>query len=127
MARRRRKTRKLKQSIYIVAEGTNTERIYFEAIIEQIEEQAEKYSFQVKFVQTDKTDAIGLINKANELKSECDEIWAVLIKMVIHFTNKLLKKPHNIKFILLFLVSHLKIGYYYILNAIKPVLVKHNR
>ncbi len=80
MARRRRKTRKLKQSIYIVAEGTNTERIYFEAIIEQIEENAEKYSFQVKFVETDKTDAIGLINRANELKSECDEIWAVFDK-----------------------------------------------
>ncbi|RKZ82156.1 MAG: hypothetical protein DRR19_21115 [Candidatus Parabeggiatoa sp. nov. 1] len=80
MARRPRKTRKLKQSIYIVAEGTNTERIYFEAIIEQIEENAEKYSFQVKFVQTDKTDAIGLINRANELKPECDEIWAVFDK-----------------------------------------------
>jgi hypothetical protein len=80
MARRPRKTRKLKQSIYIVAEGTNTERIYFEAIIEQIEENAEKYSFQVKFVETDKTDAIGLINRANELKPECDEIWAVFDK-----------------------------------------------
>ena len=41
MARRPRKIRKLKQSIYIVAEGTNTERIYFEAIIEQIDGNAE--------------------------------------------------------------------------------------
>jgi len=32
MARKSKKTRKLKQSVYIVAEGTNTERVYFEAI-----------------------------------------------------------------------------------------------
>jgi len=97
MARKSKKIRKLKQSIYIVAEGANTERIYFEAIIEQIEEQAEKYSFTVKFVETDKTDAVGLINEANSIKHECDEIWAVFDKDGYPLHQKAFEKASKYK------------------------------
>jgi hypothetical protein len=78
---RKSKNKTLKQSIGIVAEGTNTEAIYFKAISEQIEQSIEeKYSFMVVFVDTDKTDARGLVREAIAIKSGYDEIWAVFDK-----------------------------------------------
>ena len=42
----KRKLRQLKQTIYIVCEGTNTERIYFEEIAQQ-DDVYEKYDITV--------------------------------------------------------------------------------
>ena len=68
----KRKLRQLKPSIYIVCEGTNTERIYFEAIAEQ-NDVFEKYAITVYPSEEDqikaskkegesiKTDAVNLV------------------------------------------------------------------
>jgi hypothetical protein len=78
---RKSKNKKLRRTIGIIAEGTNTEAIYFKAISEQIEQSIEeKYSFTVVFVDTDKTDARGLVREAITIKSGYDEIWAVFDK-----------------------------------------------
>ncbi|HAI68861.1 MAG TPA: hypothetical protein DCM38_05405 [Gammaproteobacteria bacterium] len=78
---RRKPSRVLRKTIYIVTEGTNTEPNYFKGIIQQIEKSAE-YSFDVRLVDTDKTDAVGLVNEATfiSIKPEYDEVWAVFDK-----------------------------------------------
>lgn len=78
---RKSKNKKLKQTIGIVAEGANTEAIYFKAISEQIEQSVgEKYAFTVVFVDTDKADAMGLVGEAMAIKPGYDEVWAVFDK-----------------------------------------------
>lgn len=89
----KRKLKQLKQSIYIVCEGTNTERIYFEAIAQQ-EDVFDKYAIKVYPSEEDqrtaskkegesiKTDAVNLVTLAKRAKEEIkyDEVWAVFDK-----------------------------------------------
>ena len=87
----KRKLRQLKQSIYIVCEGTNTERIYFEAIAEQ-NDVFEKYAITVYPSEEDqikastkegesiKTDAVNLVKLAKQEIKNYDEVWAVFDK-----------------------------------------------
>ncbi len=87
----KRKLRQLKQSIYIVCEGTNTERIYFEAIAEQ-NDVFEKYAITVypseedqrkasnKEAESIKTDAVNLVKLAKQEIKNYDEVWAVFDK-----------------------------------------------
>jgi hypothetical protein len=87
----KRKLRQLKQSIYIVCEGTNTERIYFEAIAEQ-NDVFEKYAITVYPSEEDqikaskkegesiKTDAVNLVKLAKDEINNYDEVWAVFDK-----------------------------------------------
>jgi hypothetical protein len=72
---RKKQSRKLKPSIYIVCEGTNTERIYFEEIAQQ-PDVFEKYTITVYLSEEDqikaakklgesiKTDALNLVKLA---------------------------------------------------------------
>jgi hypothetical protein len=87
----KRKLRQLKQSIYIVCEGTNTEPIYFEAIAEQ-PDVFEKYAITVYPSEEDqikaskkegesiKTDAVNLVKLAKQEINNYDEVWAVFDK-----------------------------------------------
>ncbi|MEG5063670.1 RloB family protein [Microcoleus sp. B3-A4] len=88
---KKRKLRQLKQSIYIVCEGTNTERIYFEKIAEQ-PDVFEKYAIKVYPSEEDqikaskkegesiKTDAVNLVKEAKKEIKNYDEVWAVFDK-----------------------------------------------
>ena len=86
------KSRQLKQSIYIVCEGTNTEPNYFEAIREQ-PDVFEKYAIKVYPSEEDqikaskkegesiKTDAVNLVKRAKEkINNNYNEVWAVFDK-----------------------------------------------
>ncbi|WP_158307975.1 RloB family protein [Microcoleus vaginatus] len=86
------KSRQLKQTIYIVCEGTNTERIYFEAIGQQ-PDVFEKYDITVYPSEEDqrkastkegesiKTDAVNLVKRAKEeINNNYNEVWAVFDK-----------------------------------------------
>ena len=87
----KRKLRQLKQSIYIVCEGTNTEPIYFEAIREQ-PDVFDKYAITVYPSEEDqrkaskkegesiKTDAMNLVKLAKQEINNYDEVWAVFDK-----------------------------------------------
>jgi len=87
----KRKLRQLKQSIYIVCEGTNTEPIYFEAIREQ-PDVFDKYAITVYPSEEDqikaskkegesiKTDAVNLVKLAKDKINNYDEVWAVFDK-----------------------------------------------
>ena len=87
----KRKLRQLKQSIYIVCEGTNTERIYFEAIGQQ-PDVFEKYAITVYPSEEDqrrastqggepiRTDAVNLVKLAKQEINNYDEVWAVFDK-----------------------------------------------
>ncbi|MBD1812246.1 RloB family protein [Microcoleus vaginatus DQ-U2] len=88
----KRKSRQLKQTIYIVCEGTNTERIYFEAIGQQ-PDVFEKYDITVYPSEEDqrkaskkegesiKTDAVNLVKRAKEeINNNYNEVWAVFDK-----------------------------------------------
>lgn len=92
MSRKRNKKKKqLKPSIYIACEGTNTERIYFEAIAKQ-KDVFERFEIEIypsktqqikalnKEGESIKTDAINLVKIAREYGSDCDEVWAVFDK-----------------------------------------------
>ena len=92
MARKRNKKKKqLKPSIYIACEGTNTERIYLEAIAKQ-KDVFERFEIEIypsktqqikalnKEGESIKTDAINLVKIAREYGSDCDEVWAVFDK-----------------------------------------------
>ena len=86
----KRKPRDYKPSIYIVCEGTNTERIYFEEIAQQ-DDVFEKYAITVYPSEEDqrkaskkegesiKTDAVNLVKVAKP-KIKYDEVWAVFDK-----------------------------------------------
>ncbi len=86
-----RKSRQLKQTIYIVCEGTNTEPNYFEAIREQ-PDVFEKYAIKVYPSEEDqikaskkegesiKTDAVNLVKEAKKEINNYDEVWAVFDK-----------------------------------------------
>ena len=86
-----RKLRQLKPSIYIVCEGTNTERIYFEAIAQE-NDVFEKYAITVYPSEEDqikaskkegesiKTDAVNLVKLAKQEVKNYDEVWAVFDK-----------------------------------------------
>ncbi|WP_333379017.1 RloB family protein [Microcoleus sp. N9_B4] len=85
------KSRQLKQTIYIVCEGTNTEPIYFEKIAEQ-PDVFEKYAIKVYPSEEDqikaskkegesiKTDAVNLVKLAKQEIKNYDEVWAVFDK-----------------------------------------------
>ena len=87
----KRKLRQLKQSIYIVCEGTNTEPIYFQAIAEQ-PDVFDKYAITVypreedqikaskKEGESIKTDAVNLVKLAKQEIKNYDEVWAVFDK-----------------------------------------------
>jgi len=89
----KRKLRQLKQTIYIVCEGTNTEPIYFEAIGQQ-SDVSEKYGITVyprkedkdnastKGGESIKTDAVNLVKIAQRERERknYDEVWAVFDK-----------------------------------------------
>jgi hypothetical protein len=87
----KRKLRQLKQSIYIVCEGTNTERIYFERIAQE-NDVFEKYAITVYPSEEDqikaskkegesiKTDAVNLVKLAKQEIKNYDEVWAVFDK-----------------------------------------------
>ncbi|MEZ2279831.1 MAG: RloB family protein [Microcoleus sp.] len=87
----KRKSKQLKQSIYIVCEGTNTERIYFEEIAQQ-NDVFEKYAIKVYPSEEDqikaskkegesiKTDAVNLVKLAKQEIKNYDEVWAVFDK-----------------------------------------------
>jgi hypothetical protein len=88
----KRKLRQLKQTIYIVCEGTNTERIYFEEIAQQ-DDVYEKYDITVYPSEEDqikastkegesiKTDAVNLVKRAKEeINNNYNEVWAVFDK-----------------------------------------------
>ncbi len=87
----KRKLRQLKQSIYIVCEGTNTEPNYFEAIAEQ-NDAFEKYAITVYPSEEDqikastkegesiKTDPVNLVKLAKQEIKNYDEVWAVFDK-----------------------------------------------
>jgi RloB-like protein len=87
----KRKPKQLKQSIYIVCEGTNTERIYFEEIAQQ-DDVFEKYAIKVYPSEEDqrkaskkegesiKTDAVNLVKLAKQEINNYDEVWAVFDK-----------------------------------------------
>jgi len=87
----KRKLRQLKQSIYIVCEGTNTERIYFERIAQE-NDVFEKYAITVYPSEEDqikaskkegesiKTDAVNLVKLAKQEINNYDEVWAVFDK-----------------------------------------------
>ncbi|WP_377479176.1 MAG: RloB family protein [Microcoleus anatoxicus] len=89
--KRENKRKKLKQSIYIVCEGTNTERIYFEEIAQQ-DDVFEKYAVKVYPSEEDqikalkkegesiKTDAMNLVKLAKKEINNYDEVWAVFDK-----------------------------------------------
>ncbi|MDY6802841.1 MAG: RloB family protein [Cyanobacteriota bacterium] len=92
MSRKRGKKKKqLKPSIYIVCEGTNTERIYFEAIAEQ-DDVFQHFAItvypseeeQIKALKNPgesiKTDAKNLVKIACEASRDYDEVWAVFDK-----------------------------------------------
>ncbi|NEP43039.1 MAG: RloB domain-containing protein [Okeania sp. SIO2H7] len=86
-----KKKRQLKPSIYIVCEGTNTERIYFEAIAQQ-DDVFERFAItvypseeeQIKALENPgksiKTDAKNLVKIASDASSDYDEVWAVFDK-----------------------------------------------
>jgi hypothetical protein len=81
----------LKKNIYIVCEGTNTERIYFEEIGQQ-DDVHEKYDIKVypskehqrkaskKEGESIKTDAVSLVEEAKKEIKNYDEVWAVFDK-----------------------------------------------
>lgn len=85
------KSRQLKQTIYIVCEGTNTEPIYFDAIREQ-PDVFKNYAITVYLSEEDqikaskkegesiKTDAVNLVKLAQEEINNYDEVWAVFDK-----------------------------------------------
>ena len=87
----KRKLRQLKQSIYIVCEGTNTERIYFERIAQE-NDVFEKYAITVYPSEEDqikaskkegesiKTDAVNLVKLAKREIKNYDEVWVVFDK-----------------------------------------------
>ena len=87
----KRKPKQLKQSIYIVCEGTNTERIYFEEIAQQ-NDVFEKYAIKVYPSEEDqrkastqggesiKTDAVNLVKLAKQEINNYDEVWTVFDK-----------------------------------------------
>ena len=87
----KRKLRQLKQSIYIVCEGTNTERIYFERIAQE-NDVFEKYAITVYPSEEDqikaskkegesiKTDAVNLVKLAKQEINNYNEVWAVFDK-----------------------------------------------
>jgi hypothetical protein len=87
----KRKLRQLKQTIYIVCEGTNTEPLYFEAIREQPDVK-EKYEIKVYPKKKDqtkastkggepiKTDPVNLVKEAKKEIKNYDEVWAVFDK-----------------------------------------------
>jgi hypothetical protein len=89
----KRKSRhlRLRKNIYIVCEGTNTERIYFEEIGQQ-DDVYEKYHIKVypskkhqenaskKEGESIKTDAVNLVKLAKEEINNYDEVWAVFDK-----------------------------------------------
>jgi hypothetical protein len=89
--KRENKRKQLKQSIYIVCEGTNTERIYFEEIAQQ-DDVFEKYAVKVYPSEEDqikaakkegesiKTDAMNLVKLAKQEINNYDEVWAVFDK-----------------------------------------------
>jgi hypothetical protein len=79
----KRKLRQLKQTIYIVCEGTNTERIYFEEIREQ-PDVFEKYAIKVYPSEEDqiqgesiRTDPVNLVKLAKQEIKNYNEVWAV--------------------------------------------------
>ena len=87
---RNRKLRQLKQSIYIVCEGTNTERIYFEEIAQQ-KDVFDKYAITVYPSEEEQkksktggltiyTDAVNLVKLAQKEIDNYDEVWAVFDK-----------------------------------------------
>jgi hypothetical protein len=78
---RRKPSRVPRKTVYIVTEGTNTEPNYFKDMIQHLENRV-NYSFDVRLVETDKTDAVGLINEATLIstKPEYDEVWVVFDK-----------------------------------------------
>jgi RloB-like protein len=88
---RKKQSRKLKPSIYIVCEGTNTERIYFEEIAQQ-PDVFEKYAITVypseedqikaakKLGESIKTDALNLVKLAKQEIKNYNEVWAVFDK-----------------------------------------------
>jgi hypothetical protein len=88
----KRTLRQLKQTIYIVCEGTNTERIYFERIAQE-NDVFEKYAITVYPSEEDqikaskkegesiKTDAVNLVKLAKEeINNNYNEVWAVFDK-----------------------------------------------
>ncbi len=79
-SRRKPKKRALKTTVYIICEGKNTEPNYFKRIKEQIEAQTSKYWVLVELVDTDQTDALGLVELARHYKGEYTEVWVVFDK-----------------------------------------------
>lgn len=89
--RKTQKRKQLKESIYIVCEGTNTERIYFEEIAQQ-PDVFDKYAIKVypseedqieaakKAGESIKTDALNLVKLAKQEIKNYDEVWAVFDK-----------------------------------------------
>ncbi|WP_445245196.1 RloB family protein [Microcoleus sp. OTE_8_concoct_300] len=87
----KRKLKQLKQSIYIVCEGTNTEPIYFEAIAQE-NDVFDNYAITVYPSEEDqikaskkegesiKTDAVNLVKLAKQEIKNYDEVWAVFDK-----------------------------------------------
>jgi len=74
-----KKKRVLRTTIFIACEGRNTEPIYFEKLVEEIEDQG---SFAVT-IYPDKRDdnpvshALGLVQEARSRIDEFDEVWVV--------------------------------------------------
>lgn len=69
-------------TIYIACEGTNTERIYFEFISEQIQEE-KIFAVKVYPDETDKnpkTNALNLVREAQNQIDSYDEVWVIFDK-----------------------------------------------
>jgi RloB-like protein len=79
MSKRKRPT---PTTIFIACEGTNTERIYFEFISEQIQEE-QLFAIKVYPDETDKnpkTNALNLVREAQKQIEFYDEVWVVFDK-----------------------------------------------
>lgn len=104
---------RLKQTIYIVCEGTNTEPNYFKAIDQELDKSEKSYSIEVypskedqikaskKEGESIKTDAVSLVQIAQrerEIKNY-DEVWVVFDKdgYTKHKEAFLYAKEHDIK------------------------------
>lgn len=77
-----KRKRTLRTTIFIACEGKNTEPIYFEKIMEEIEEQ-DVYALTIypdKSEETHISHALGLVQEARSRINEFDEVWVVFDK-----------------------------------------------
>ena len=84
MSRSSRKRQKLKPVLFIYCEG-ETEVKYFTGINESIDEEDEKFAFDIRLIPTPKSDAFGLIKQAQDdivalNPNPDDEFWVIFDK-----------------------------------------------